>query len=137
SISVYTQIGLILLIGMSAKNAILIVEYAMDFRKSGKSIKQSAHDAGVIRFRPIMMTALAFVFGVMPMMFATGAGANSRIELGTAVVFGMAMNAFIGTLFVPNFWEFMQRLNEKYLSGLFKDPVPKGASTTNTDQPEV
>ncbi|MDE6511606.1 MAG: efflux RND transporter permease subunit, partial [Muribaculaceae bacterium] len=131
SISVYTQIGLILLIGMSAKNAILIVEYAMDFRKSGKSIKQSAHDAGVIRFRPIMMTALAFVFGVMPMMFATGAGANSRIELGTAVVFGMAMNAFIGTLFVPNFWEFMQRINEKYLSGLFKDPAPAG--TTKTD----
>ena len=131
SISVYTQIGLILLIGMSAKNAILIVEYAMDFRKSGKSIKQSAHDAGVIRFRPIMMTALAFVFGVMPMMFATGAGANSRIELGTAVVFGMAMNAFIGTLFVPNFWEFMQRINEKYLSGLFKDPAP---ATKTPDQ---
>ncbi len=137
SISVYTQIGLILLIGMSAKNAILIVEYAMDFRKSGKSIKQSAHDAGVIRFRPIMMTALAFVFGVMPMMFATGAGANSRIELGTAVVFGMAMNALIGTTFVPNFWEFMQRLNEKYLSGLFKDPAPAGASkdsTANADE---
>lgn len=134
SISVYTQIGLILLIGMSAKNAILIVEYAMDFRKSGKSIKQAAHDAGVIRFRPIMMTALAFVFGVMPMMFATGAGANSRIELGTAVVFGMAMNAFIGTLFVPNFWEFMQRINEKYLSGLFKDPAPKGdTGTSNPD----
>lgn len=133
SISVYTQIGLILLIGMSAKNAILIVEYAMDFRKSGKSIKQSAHDAGVIRFRPIMMTALAFVFGVMPMMFATGAGANSRIELGTAVVFGMAMNAFIGTLFVPNFWEFMQRINEKYLSGLFKDSIPAGASTSDKD----
>ncbi|MDE7345903.1 MAG: efflux RND transporter permease subunit [Muribaculaceae bacterium] len=135
SISVYTQIGLILLIGMSAKNAILIVEYAMDFRKSGKSIKQSAHDAGVIRFRPIMMTALAFVFGVMPMMFATGAGANSRIELGTAVVFGMAMNAFIGTLFVPNFWELMQRINEKYLSGLFKDPAtsPKQTATNTSD----
>lgn len=134
SISVYTQIGLILLIGMSAKNAILIVEYAMDFRKSGKSIKQAAHDAGVIRFRPIMMTALAFVFGVMPMMFATGAGANSRIELGTAVVFGMAMNAFIGTLFVPNFWEFMQRINEKYLSGLFKDPTPtQSNANSNSD----
>lgn len=129
SISVYTQIGLILLIGMSAKNAILIVEYAMDFRKSGKSISQSAHDAGVIRFRPIMMTALAFVFGVMPMMFATGAGANSRIDLGTAVVFGMAMNAFIGTLFVPNFWELMQTINEKYFSGLFKDPKPTGGGT--------
>lgn len=137
SISVYTQIGLILLIGMSAKNAILIVEYAMDFRKSGKTILQSAHDAGVIRFRPIMMTALAFVFGVLPMMFATGAGANSRIELGTAIVFGMAMNAFIGTLFVPNFWEFMQRINEKYLSGLFKDPAPTGDNASPSSDSDI
>ncbi len=133
SISIYTQIGLILLLGMSAKNAILIVEYAMDFRKQGISIRQSAHDAGVIRFRPIMMTALAFVFGVMPMMFSTGAGANSRIELGTAVVFGMAMNALIGTLFVPNFWELMQTVNEKYLSGLFKDPNA-GKTGDQTDE---
>lgn len=117
---------------MSAKNAILIVEYAMDFRKSGVSIRQSAHDAGVIRFRPIMMTAMAFVFGVMPMMFATGAGANSRIELGTAVVFGMAMNALIGTLFVPNFWELMQTVNERYLSNLFKDPTPPATDTGTT-----
>ena len=123
SISIYTQIGLILLLGMSAKNAILIVEYDMDFRKTGISIRQSAHDAGVIRFRPIMMTALAFVFGVMPMMFASGAGAGSRVELGTAVVFGMALNALAGTLFVPGFWEILQRFNEKYLSRLFKDPV--------------
>lgn len=138
SISIYTQIGLILLLGMSAKNAILIVEYAMDFRKGGKDIRTSAHDAGVVRFRPIMMTALAFVFGVMPMMFSSGAGANSRIELGTAVVFGMAMNAVIGTLFVPNFWEFMQRINEIYLSNLFKDPVKvsSGPETAGTD-PEV
>ncbi len=135
SISIYTQIGLILLLGMSAKNAILIVEYAMDFRKTGVSIKQAAHDAGVIRFRPIMMTALAFVFGVMPMMFATGAGANSRIELGTAVVFGMALNAIIGTLFVPNFWALMQSINERYLTGLFKDPNAgkTGAPASSSD----
>ena len=74
SVGIYTQIGLILLLGMAAKNAILIVEYAMDFRKGGVDITKAAHDAGVIRFRPIMMTALAFIFGVMPMMFATGAG---------------------------------------------------------------
>lgn len=124
SISIYTQIGLILLLGMSAKNAILIVEYAMDYRKSGLPILKSAQDAGEVRFRPIMMTALAFVFGVMPMMFATGPGANSRIELGTAVVFGMAMNAFIGTLFVPNFWVLMQTVQEKYLSKIIKPPLP-------------
>ena len=132
SISIYTQIGLILLLGMSAKNAILIVEYAMDFRKAGNDIRKSAHDAGVIRFRPIMMTALAFVFGVMPMMFSTGAGANSRIELGTAVVFGMALNGLIGTLFVPTFWEVMQTINEKYLSKLIKDPSVKTPSADAT-----
>ena len=113
SVSIYTQIGLILLLGMSAKNAILIVEYAMDFKKAGVPLRKAAHDAGVIRFRPIMMTALAFIFGVMPMMFATGAGANSRISLGTAVVFGMLMNALLGTTFVPTFWEVMTRLGQK------------------------
>ncbi len=138
SISIYSQIGLILLLGMSAKNAILIVEYAMDFRKAGVPIRKAAHDAGVIRFRPIMMTACAFVFGVMPMMFATGAGANSRIELGTAVVFGMAVNALIGTLFVPNFWEVMQTLREKYLDKLFppqkpKDPKAAAAAMARAD----
>lgn len=118
SISIYTQIGLILLLGMSAKNAILIVEYAMDFRKAGVPIAKAAHDAGVIRLRPIMMTACAFVFGVLPMMFATGAGANSRKDIGTAVVFGMALNAVIGTTFVPVFWMLLQKFNEKYLSRL-------------------
>ncbi|MCH5231248.1 MAG: efflux RND transporter permease subunit [Muribaculaceae bacterium] len=134
SLTIYTQIGLILLLGMSAKNAILIVEYAMDFRKSGVDIIKAAHDAGVIRFRPILMTACAFVFGVMPMMFATGAGANSRIDLGSAVVFGMAMNAIFGTLFVPNLWEIMQRFQEKYLDGLFKDPAPANSSSDDAPQ---
>lgn len=131
SISIYTQIGLILLLGMSAKNAILIVEYAMDYRKAGQPIEKAAHDAGVVRFRPIMMTALAFIFGVMPMMFSTGAGANSRIELGTAVVFGMIVNALIGTTCVPAFWVVMQRIQEKYLSKFFvlKNPI-RGADGT-------
>lgn len=119
SISIYTQIGIILLLGLSAKNAILIVEYAIDFRNSGNDIRQAAQDAGSIRFRPIMMTALAFVFGVMPMLFATGAGAASRVALGTAVVFGMAVNAIVGTLFVPGFWELLQSFKEKYLSKIF------------------
>lgn len=134
SLTIYTQIGLILLLGMSAKNAILIVEYAMDFRKAGVDIRKAAHDAGVIRFRPILMTACAFVFGVMPMMFATGAGANSRIDLGSAVVFGMAMNAIFGTLFVPNLWELMQKFQEKYLDGLFKDPTPPASTGQNVEE---
>lgn len=135
SISIYTQIGIILLLGLSAKNAILIVEYAIDFRKQGNTIQQSAADAGEIRFRPIMMTALAFVFGVMPMLFATGAGAGSRIALGTAVVFGMAINAIVGTLFVPNFWELLQRFKEKHLAKLFAAPDETTTSATTQTQP--
>lgn len=119
SISIYTQIGIILLLGMAAKNAILIVEYAMDYRKSGQPIRQAAASAGNVRLRPILMTALAFVFGVMPMLFATGAGAASRLSLGTAVVFGMAVNAVLGTLFVPSFWELLQKFRERYLSKIF------------------
>lgn len=134
SVSIYTQIGLILLLGLSAKNAILIVEYAMDYRKAGVPLLKAAVDAGSVRFRPIMMTALAFVFGVMPMMFATGAGANSRIALGTAIVFGMALNAIIGTLFVPNFWKFTQTIQEKYFDKLFIDRTPAALAEAKAKQ---
>ncbi len=136
SISIYTQIGIILLLGLSAKNAILIVEYAMDYRKQGMSILEAAYKGGMVRFRPIMMTALAFVFGVMPMLFATGAGAASRISLGSAVVFGMAVNAIIGTLFVPNFWELFQTFQEKYLSKLFASAdKTAGSKPDSADSP--
>ena len=134
SISIYTQIGIILLLGLSAKNAILIVEYARDFHQSGRTVRQAASDAGVIRFRPIMMTAFAFVFGVLPMLFATGAGANSRIALGTAVVFGMAVNAIVGTLFVPGFWELLENFREKHLSGIFADSDQAPKRLQNTDK---
>lgn len=130
SISIYSQIGLILLIALSAKNAILIIEFAMDYRKQGESIRQSAMEAGRLRLRPILMTSFAFIFGVLPLMFATGAGAESRIALGTAVVFGMAMNTVLGTLFVPNFYELMETVQERWLSKVFKDSGEKG--TTNS-----
>ncbi len=136
SISIYSQIGIILLIGLSAKNAILIVEYAADYRKSGQSVRNAAINAGKVRFRPIMMTAIAFVFGVMPMLFATGAGAESRISLGTAVVFGMAVNAIAGTLFVPGLWALLQRFREKYLSRVFSrklTPTEKKQSGEHVD----
>lgn len=134
SVSIYTQIGLILLLGLSAKNAILIVEYAKEYREAGQDIRQAAFDAGRVRFRPIMMTALAFVFGVMPMLFATGAGANARIALGTAVVFGMFVNALVGTLFVPDCWDILQRFQEKYLAKYFKikTAVTNNDETTDT-----
>ncbi len=131
SISIYTQIGIILLLGLSAKNAILIVEYATDYRRKGESIYNSALDAGYVRFRPIIMTSLAFVVGILPLMFASGAGAESRISIGTAVVFGMALNAIIGTLFVPNFWDVMQRIQEKF-TGHHKKESP--SETNNSHQ---
>ena len=128
SVSIYTQIGIILLLGMAAKNAILIVEYARSFADSGMPPVQAAQQAGNIRFRPIMMTALAFVFGVMPMLFATGAGAASRISLGAAVVFGMAMNAAVGTLFVPPLWKLLQPRKTQTTA----KPTPTTTSTPST-----
>lgn len=135
-ISIYSQIGIILLIALSAKNAILIVEFAIDYRKEGQPVRRAALEAGRLRLRPILMTSFAFVFGVLPLMFATGAGAESRISLGTAVVFGMAMNTILGTLFVPNFWELMENLQEKYLSKLFKDDDAPPVDTSNKSNGE-
>ena len=114
-VSVYTQIGIILLVGLSAKNGILIVEFARDFRKEGNSIRDAAYEAGSVRLRPILMTSFAFVLGVMPLLFATGAGAQSRIALGAAVVFGMALNTLLATIYIPNFYELVQKFQEKVL----------------------
>lgn len=114
-VSIYTQIGIILLIALSAKNGILIVEFARDFRAEGNSIREAAYEAGHVRLRPILMTSFAFVLGVMPLLFASGAGAQSRIALGAAVVFGMAMNTLLATIYIPNFYELMQNLQEKVL----------------------
>ena len=111
--NIYMQIALIMLMGLLAKNAILIVEFARDFRAQGNSIRDAAFQAGHIRLRPILMTSLAFVFGVMPLLFATGAGAESRIALGAAVVFGMALNTLLATVYIPNFYELMQKIQEK------------------------
>ena len=112
-ISIYSQIGIILLIALSAKNAILIVEFAVDYRKAGLTIGQSALQAGRVRLRPILITSLTFVLGVLPLLFATGAGAESRVALGTAVVFGMFTNTIFGTLFVPNFFRITEGLQER------------------------
>lgn len=113
-ISIYTEIGIILLIALSAKNGILIVEFARDFRKAGNPIRESAYEAGHIRLRPILMTSLSFVFGVMPLLFASGAGAESRLSIGTAVVYGMFLNTVLATLYIPNWYEWMQSLEERF-----------------------
>ncbi|MEZ6243335.1 MAG: multidrug efflux RND transporter permease subunit [Phycisphaerales bacterium] len=99
--NIYTQVGLVLLVGLGAKNAILIVEFAKVNHASGMSITNSVVEAARLRLRPILMTALAFILGVLPLVHATGAGAASRQAIGTAVFFGMIGNTFLGLVFTP------------------------------------
>ena len=112
-ISIFSQIGIILLIALSAKNAILIVEFAADYRLKGEDIISASIEAGRMRLRPILMTSFAFIIGIMPMLFASGAGAASRLALGSAVVYGMTLSTILGTLFIPNFYHLMQSLYER------------------------
>jgi HAE1 family hydrophobic/amphiphilic exporter-1 len=114
SLSVYSQIGIILLIGLAAKNAILIVEFARDYRKEGATIRQAATEAGEVRFRPIIMTSLAFILGVYPLVVASGAGAVARISLGTAVFFGMLVSTILGTLFIPSYYEWWEKIQTRF-----------------------
>lgn len=97
----YFQVGLVTLIGLAAKNAILIVEFAVMEVESGKSYREAAINAARLRFRPIVMTSLAFTFGIIPLVISSGAGAASRHALGTGMVGGMIASTFIATLFVP------------------------------------
>jgi multidrug efflux pump len=101
---IYFQIGLVVLIGLAAKNAILIVEFAQQGFLEGMSAIEAALNAARLRFRPIIMTSLAFVLGVMPLMFSSGAGAGARRSMGTGVVGGMLAATFVATIFVPLFF---------------------------------
>ena len=106
---IYFQIGLVVLIGLAGKNAILIVEFAQQGFLEGKSAIEAALSAARLRFRPIIMTSLAFVLGVLPLMFSSGAGAGARRSMGTGVVGGMLAATFIATLFVPLFFAVVAR----------------------------
>jgi len=98
---VYCQIGLVMLIGLSAKNSILIVEFAEQLRKKGRSIADAAIEAGELRLRPILMTSFAFILGVLPLVFATGAGALGRHSVGTTIVGGMLLSTVLNLFFIP------------------------------------
>jgi HAE1 family hydrophobic/amphiphilic exporter-1 len=101
-----------MLIGLAAKNAILIVEFAKRRRAEGLSVVEAAMEAGRLRLRPILMTAFAFIFGVIPLMFATGAGAASRQSLGTTVFGGMVAATTLTLVFVPVFYALIERARE-------------------------
>ncbi|MGI6855281.1 efflux RND transporter permease subunit [Mesorhizobium sp. 1B3] len=110
--NLYVQIGLILLIALSAKNAILIVEVARDLRAAGTPIVESAIEAARTRFRPILMTSFAFILGVAPLVVATGAGASARRSIGITVFSGMIASTCLAILFVPSFFVILQGLEE-------------------------
>ena len=101
-----------LIIALASKNAILIVEFARELRQSGRTIREAAIEAARKRFRPIIMTSFAFILGVVPLVFATGAGAASRQSLGTAVFGGMITSTVLAVFFVPAFFVAMQLLEE-------------------------
>jgi hydrophobic/amphiphilic exporter-1 (mainly G- bacteria), HAE1 family len=123
--NLYTQIGFVLLIALSAKNAILIVEVAREMRLlHGKPIVDAALDAARARFRPILMTSLAFILGVVPLVTATGAGATARISLGICVLTGMIASTGLAVLFVPSFFVALQRLEERLKGRPEAEPVP-------------
>ncbi|RWO28847.1 multidrug efflux RND transporter permease subunit [Mesorhizobium sp.] len=126
-IDVYSQIGFVMLIGLAAKNAILIVEFARRRREEGLSIVDAAMEAARLRLRPILMTAFAFILGVLPLMFSTGAGAASRQSIGTTVFGGMVAATILSLVFVPVFYAVIEQLRER---GSKSEPVAEPTEPT-------
>ena len=129
---IYFKIGLITIIGLAAKNAILIIEFAVEQRREGKTLRDAVTEAARLRFRPILMTSFAFIMGVMPMALSTGAGANARHAIGTGVIGGMLFATFLGLLLIPVFFVVVRRMlgdkmdepSKEYLEQLSK-PAPR------------
>jgi HAE1 family hydrophobic/amphiphilic exporter-1 len=134
--NLYTQIGIILLIALSAKNAILIVEVALELHvRDGKPLLESAVEAARARFRPILMTSFAFILGVVPLVLATGAGANARKSIGITVFSGMIASTCLAVLFVPTFFVVIQRFENWFKARKEKAPGPQTISQAPSVSP--
>lgn len=133
-INIFTQIGIVLIIALASKNAILVVEFARDLRKGGKTILEAAVDAAQMRFRPIVMTSFAFILGVVPLVIAEGAGAAGQKALGTAVFGGMIAATVLAVFFVPVFYVIFQSLDE-WLRGSRKKKKPLSSEAEQANAP--
>jgi multidrug efflux pump subunit AcrB len=112
-LDIYAQLGLIMLVGLAAKSAILMVEFSKQEREDGKSITAAARNGGDFRYRAVLMTAWSFIVGVIPLMFANGAGAESRRTIGISTGIGMIMATVIGIVFIPPLYSWWQTWREK------------------------
>ena len=132
--NLYTQIGLILLIALSSKNAILVVEYARQRRAEGMDVAGAALEGARLRFRPILMTSFAFILGVLPLVVATGAGAGARRSIGIAVFSGMIASTCLVVVFVPSFYVVMQGIEERRIRRASRNeaPAPRDLDGTAT-----
>jgi multidrug efflux pump len=119
---IYFKIGLVTVIGLAAKNAILIVEFAVDLQAEGKTLFDAVIEAGMLRLRPILMTSMAFILGVLPLVLSSGAGAASRHEIGTGVIGGMLFATFLGLLMIPIFYVVVRRLLGDKLDEVTRPP---------------
>jgi multidrug efflux pump len=130
--NVFTQIGLIVLVGLSAKNAILIVEFARELEFAGRTPVEAAIEASRLRLRPILMTSLAFIMGVLPLVYSTGAGSEMRQAMGVAVFSGMIGVTVFGIFLTPVFYVLLRRLsgNRPLKRAGHGDALPHGESTT-------
>ncbi|RYZ45278.1 MAG: hydrophobe/amphiphile efflux-1 family RND transporter, partial [Myxococcaceae bacterium] len=121
---VFCQVGLVMLVGLSSKNAILIVEFAEQLREQGKDALEAVVTAAEVRLRPILMTSIAFLLGVVPLMTASGAGAAARNSLGTAVFGGMLVSTIVNLIFIPGLYVLMQKLRGEAKRSSEADVLP-------------